>query len=268
MSQTLLPRRLSDIMAIARQSGQVVVEELAVQFAVTPQTIRRDLTELCGAGLLIRVHGGAIVASSVENLGYDARRLVAQTQKQMIGEAAARLIPDRSSLFINIGTTTEEAARALVERTGLLVITNNLHVARLIFQIPGIDVIIAGGSVRRGDGGIIGETAISLINQFRVDSAIIGTSAIDADGTLLDFDLAEVQISRAIIENTKRVILVADSSKFSRSAPVRVAHLADIDILVTDRLPSEALAALCHAHDVQVIEVGGPEEPDGGADAE
>jgi DeoR family glycerol-3-phosphate regulon repressor len=156
----------------------------------------------------------------------------------------------------------------LVERTGLLVITNNLHVARLIFQIPGIDVIIAGGSVRRGDGGIIGETAISLINQFRVDSAIIGTSAIDADGTLLDFDLAEVQISRAIIENTKRVILVADSSKFSRSAPVRVAHLADIDILVTDRLPSEALAALCHAHDVQVIEVGGPEEPDGGADAE
>jgi DeoR family glycerol-3-phosphate regulon repressor len=268
MSQTLIPRRLADIMGIARQSGQVVVEELAVQFAVTPQTIRRDLTELCNAGLLVRVHGGAIVASSVENLGYDARRLVAQTQKRMIGEAAARLIADHSSMFINIGTTTEEAARALVDRTGLLVITNNLHVARLIFQAPGIDVIIAGGSVRRGDGGIMGETAISLISQFRVDTAIIGTSAIDADGTLLDFDIREVLVSRAIIENARRVILLADSSKFARAAPVRVAHLADIDILVTDRLPSEALVKLCRAHDVQVIEVGGPIEADGGADAE
>jgi DeoR family glycerol-3-phosphate regulon repressor len=260
MSQTLIPRRLADIMAIARQSGQVVVEELAVQFAVTPQTIRRDLTELCNAGLLVRVHGGAIVASGIENLGYDARRLVAQTQKRLIGEAAARLIADHSSMFINIGTTTEEAARALVDRNGLLVITNNLHVARLIFQAPGIDVIIAGGSVRRGDGGIMGETAISLINQFRVDTAIIGTSAIDADGTLLDFDIREVQVSRAIIENARRVILLADSSKFSRNAPVRVAHLADIDILVTDRLPSAGLAKLCQAHEVQVIEVGGSDE--------
>jgi DeoR family transcriptional regulator, glycerol-3-phosphate regulon repressor len=255
-------------MAIARQSGRVVVEELAVHFEVTPQTIRRDLTELCNAGLLTRVHGGAIIASGVENLGYDARRLVAQTQKQMIGEAAARLIADHSSMFINIGTTTEEAGRALADRNGLLVITNNLHVASLLYQAPGIDVIIAGGSVRRGDGGIMGETAISLISQFRVDTAIIGTSAIDADGTLLDFDIREVQVSRAIIENSRRVILVADCSKFSRSAPVRVAHLADIDILVTDRLPSETLVELCRTHNVQVIEVGGPEETKAGNEAE
>ncbi|HQT47257.1 MAG TPA: DeoR/GlpR family DNA-binding transcription regulator [Acidocella sp.] len=262
MSQLLIPRRHVDIMAIARQSGRVLVEELALHFAVTPQTIRRDLTELCNAGLLTRVHGGAIIASGVENLGYDARRLVAQTQKQLIGEAAARLISDHSSMFINIGTTTEEVGRALAEHTGLLVITNNLHVASLLYQAPGVDVIIAGGSVRRGDGGIMGEAAISLISQFRVDTAIIGTSAIDADGTLLDFDIREVQASRVIIENARRVILVTDCSKFSRSAPVRVAHLADIDILVTDRLPSAALAALCQTHNVEVIEVGGPEETD------
>jgi DeoR family glycerol-3-phosphate regulon repressor len=268
MSQIVMPRRHADIIAIAKEAGRVVVEELAGHFSVTPQTIRRDLNDLCNSGLLTRVHGGAIIASGVENIGYDARRLVAQTQKQLIGEAAARLVADHSSLFINIGTTTEEVGRALLERTGLLVITNNLHVASQLYQAPGIEVIIAGGTVRRGDGGIMGESAVSLINQFRVDTAVIGTSAIDADGTLLDFDIREVQVSRAIIEHARRVVLVADSSKFSRSAPVCVAHLSSIDILVTDRLESAAMAELCHANGVEVIEVGGPEEPDAGIDAE
>jgi DeoR family glycerol-3-phosphate regulon repressor len=102
-----------------------------------------------------------------------------------------------------------------------------------------------------------------MISQFRVDSAIIGTSAIDSDGSLLDFDIREVQVSRAIIEHARRVILVADSSKFSRSAPVRVAHLSNIDILVTDRLRTPGLVELCRANGVEVIEAGGPEEPDG-----
>ena len=85
------------------------------------------------------------------------------------------------------------------------------------------------------------------MGQFRVDLAIIGTSAIDADGTLLDFDIREVQASRAIIEHARKVVLVADGSKFARTAPVRVAHLSEIDMFVTDRLPSPAIAELCHA---------------------
>ena len=256
-----LPRRQADIVGIARDAGRVGVDELAAQFAVTHQTIRRDLNDLATAGLLTRVHGGAMVASGVENLGYDARRLVAQSQKRLIGEAASQLIPDHSSLFINIGTTTEEVGRALLGRTGLLVITNNLHVACLLYSAAGIEVIVAGGAVRRGDGGIVGGTSVELIRQFRVDVAVIGASAIDADGTLLDFDMREVQASRAIIEHARRVVLVADSSKFTRSAPVCVAHLADIDILVTDRLDASA-TELCRTHGVDIIEAGISEEPD------
>jgi DeoR family glycerol-3-phosphate regulon repressor len=121
--------RQSRIIALLRQSGRVAVEDLAAHFSVALQTIRRDLNELSEAGEVVRVHGGAIVASGVENLAYEARQLVAQDQKRLIGEAAARLIPDNSSLFINIGTTTEEVAKALSRHSGLLVITNNLHVA-------------------------------------------------------------------------------------------------------------------------------------------
>jgi DeoR family glycerol-3-phosphate regulon repressor len=257
-----LSRRQTEIVSLLRETGRVAVEELAAKFDVSPQTIRRDLNEMSEARIITRVHGGAIVASGSRNLSYDARKVLAQPQKRLIGEAAARLIDDNSSLFINIGTTTEEVAHALTGRSGLLVITNNLHVATELYRDRAIDVIVTGGSVRPTDGGIVGATTVDLIRQFRVDTAVIGISAIDEDGTLLDYDIREIHVSRAIIDNARRVILVADSSKFARSAPARLGSLADIDILVTDHLPSAAIAALCRAQDVRVVEIGGPNEAD------
>jgi DeoR family transcriptional regulator, glycerol-3-phosphate regulon repressor len=256
-------RRQVEIVDWLREKGRVTVEDLAAHFAVTPQTIRRDLNDLSDAQMVVRVHGGAMVASGVVNLAYEARKLIAGPHKRLIGEAAAKLVPDHSSVFVTIGTTTEEVARALSGHTGLLVITNSLQVAAELYRHPGIEVVVTGGSVRRSDGGIVGAQSEAVIAQFRVDLAVIGTSAIDADGTLLDFDIREVQAARAIIEHARRVVLVSDSSKFARSAPVRVAHLDDVDILVTDRL-SPAAADLCHAHGVQVVEAGGPIEGEEG----
>ena len=256
-------RRQVEIVGWLREKGRVTVEDLASHFAVTPQTIRRDLNDLSDAQMVVRVHGGAMVASGVVNLAYEARKLIAGPHKRLIGEAAARLVPDHASVFINIGTTTEEVARALGGHSGLLVITNSLQVASELYRNPGIEVVVTGGSVRRSDGGIVGAQSEAVIAQFRVDLAVVGTSAIDADGTLLDFDIREVQAARAIIEHARRVVLVTDSSKFARSAPVRVAHLDDIDILVTDRLPAAA-AELCRLHGVEVIEAGGPVEGEEG----
>ena len=252
--------RQSEILAKLRQSGRVGVEELATHFGVTLQTIRRDLNELSEAKALVRVHGGAMIASGVANLAYEARQLVAQRAKRRIGEAAARLVPDNASLFINIGTTTEEVAKALSGHSGLLVITNNLHVASELYRHAGVEVIVTGGTVRQGDGGIVGAMTVAHIEKFRVDLAIVGASAIDADGTLLDFDVREVESSRAIVEHARRVVLVADSSKFSRSAPVKIASFSEIDIFVTDRLPSEDIAEMCRRFGVEVIETGGEGE--------
>lgn len=259
-------RRQTEILALAREIGRVGVDDLAARFTVTPQTIRRDLADLCGQRALTRVHGGAIVASGAQNLAYEARRLVSQPHKRLIGEAAARLITPNSSLFITIGTTTEEVARALGSyalggHAGLLVITNNLHVATELHGQRGIEVVVAGGVVRRADGGIVGAATVDMLSGFRVDTAVIGTSAIDADGTLLDFDLREVRVMRAVIGHARRVMLVSDSSKFARSAPVQVAHLSEVDVLVTDRLDAPA-AELCRLHGVEVIEAGGPIEPE------
>jgi DeoR family glycerol-3-phosphate regulon repressor len=259
--------RQSEILAMLRQSGRVGVDELATHFGVTLQTIRRDLNELSDAKALVRVHGGAMIASGVSNLAYEARQLVAQQSKRLIGEAAARLVPDNASLLINLGTTTEEVAKALSGHSGLLVITNNLHVANELYPNPAVQVIVTGGSIRQGDGGILGAVTVAQIEKFRVDLAIIGTSAIDPDGTLLDFDVHEVEISRAIIEQARKVVLVADSSKFSRSAPVRIAKLSEIDIFVTDRLPSEEIADMCRRHGVEVVEAGDFAEGENGEGA-
>lgn len=246
--------RQAEILDIARAKGRVNVDELAQRFDVTPQTIRKDLNDLCDQRLLDRIHGGAVIASGVENVGYEARRFIAAAEKRLIGAAAARLIPNNCSLFINIGTTTEEVARALRDHEGLLVITNNLNVARLLYPHPKIDVIVAGGPVRRADGAVVGEAAVDFVRQFKVDYAVIGASAIDEEGALLDFDYREVRVARAIIDNARTVMLVADRLKLERAAPVRIAHIAEVDTFVTDELPSEALAARCREAGVSVIE--------------
>ena len=247
--------RQNEILALARSSGRVGVDDLALRFNVTPQTIRKDLNDLCERRLLQRVHGGAIAGSGIENLGYEARRQIAREEKQSIGGRAAALVPDGSSLFINIGTTTEEVARALRGRSDLVVITNNINVANLLRSEPHIEVIVAGGVVRRSDGGIVGEATIDFFRQFKVDYAIIGASAIDEDGALLDYDYREVRVSQAIIENARHVILVADHGKLERTAPVRIAHVSQIHTFVTDALPSGRLARVCREAGVRVEEV-------------
>jgi DeoR family glycerol-3-phosphate regulon repressor len=176
--------------------------------------------------LLTRIHGGALFPSGIENLEYEARRKIAATEKDAIGKAAASLIPDKASLFINIGTTTEAVSKALLDHEGLMVITNNINVANRMRVYPSIEVVIAGGVVRGSDGGVVGEAAVDFIRQFKVDYAVIGASAIDHDGALLDFDFREVKVAQAIIANARHVILVADSTKFERTAPVRIGHLS------------------------------------------
>lgn len=250
--------RQAEIVALARSQGRVSVDELAARFGVTPQTIRKDLNDLGDQRVLTRVHGGAILASGVENLNYEARRQIAAEEKRAIGAAAAALIPNQSSLFINIGTTTEEVARALRGHEDLVVITNNLNVAMMLYPQRSMEVIVAGGPVRRADGAVVGASAVDLIRQFKVDTAVIGASAIDEDGALLDFDYREVRVSQAIIENARRVILVADRLKLERTAPVRIAHVSQIHVFVTDQVPSARLRAACAHHGVEIVETSGP----------
>ncbi|KQX38231.1 DeoR family transcriptional regulator [Devosia sp. Root436] len=242
------------ILELARVENRVTVEALAGHFGVSVQTIRKDLNQLCDQRLLSRVHGGATMPSGVENLEYEARRRIAAEAKDAIGRAAAALIPNDASLFINIGTTTEAVSQALLDHAGLLVVTNNINVANRMRVYPRFEVVIAGGVVRPSDGGIVGEAAAGFFSQFKVDYAIVGASALDEEGALLDYDYREVKVAQAIIANARHVILVADQGKFARSAPVRIARIDQIDTFVTDHCPSERFRAQCEAAGVDLVE--------------
>ncbi len=242
------------ILELARQHNGVTVDALAAHFSVSVQTIRKDLNQLCEQRQLTRVHGGATLPSGVENLEYEARRRIAAEAKQAIGRAVADLIPNDASLFINIGTTTEAVSQALLDHAGLLVVTNNINVANRMRVYPRFEVVIAGGVVRPSDGGVVGEAATGFFSQFKVDYAVIGASALDEEGALLDFDYREVKVAQAIIANARHVILVADQGKFSRTAPVRIARIDQIGSFVTDHCPSDNFRRLCAQAGVALIE--------------
>ncbi len=240
-----LSLRQTEILDLARAEGRVLVDDLAHRFDVAAQTIRRDLGDLAEAGLVDRVHGGAVPRAGTVNLGYEARRRLNADAKAAIAAACAAAIPDNCSLILNLGTTTEAVAHALLHHNNITVVTNNMNVANILLANPGCEIMLAGGALRRSDGGLTGELTTGFFEQFKVDFAVIGTSALDLDGDLLDFDLAEVRVSRAILRQSRQAFLVTDHSKIGRPAPARIASLSAIDRLFTDRPLPEPLAARC-----------------------
>lgn len=243
--------RHQKILDIVTQQGYISTEELVSLFKVSSPTIRRDLNELAEQGVIRRHHGGAALPSSAENSDYADRQHFFPHSKNQIGQQVAKLIPNGSSLFIDIGTTPEAVARALLDHEKLRIVTNNLNAAHILMQNDSFDITLAGGGLR-SDGGIIGEATIAFISQFRLDFGILGISAIDMDGSLLDYDYHEVQVKRAIIESSRQVLLVTDHSKFSRHAIVRLGSITDVEHIFTDREPPEKIVKLLQGNNVKL----------------
>ncbi|HOE40994.1 MAG TPA: DeoR/GlpR family DNA-binding transcription regulator [Rhodoferax sp.] len=238
------PRQLT-LLSVVQAQGSVTVEHLADQLGVTLQTVRRDVQRLADNGLLTRFHGGVRApGSTVENIAHQQRENLNTAGKLRIARAVAAAVPNHCSLMLNIGTTTECIARALVRHLGLRVITNNLNVATTLSANTNCEVIVVGGVVRGRDRGIVGEAAVDFIRQFKVDIAIIGISGIEPDGSLRDFDYREVKVTQTILTHARQIWLAADSSKFNRPAMVEVGKLSQIDRLFTDAPPPDPFPAL------------------------
>lgn len=233
--------------------GFVGIDDLARHFDVTPQTIRRDLNYLAEIDLVVRRHGGAETtgSSTTANASYQSRKIMNLESKEAVAKELVKLIPNCASLFINIGTTTETIARALLNHQNLNIVTNNIHVATILSAKEDFTVIVAAGEVRHRDGGIIGEATCDFISQFQMDYGIIGISGISSDGSLLDFDFREVKVAQAIIDNSDCVLLAADHSKFGRSAMVKQGSITQVDHLYTDKAPSAEISEMLSMHQVQ-----------------
>lgn len=239
--------RHNKIIELVHQFGYISTEELVNLLHVSSQTIRRDLNELAENHLIRRHHGGAATPSTTENSDYADRKQFFSQEKIAIGEKVAAVIPNGASLFIDIGTTTEAVASALLKHKDLRIVTNNLNAAHILMAKEDFKITIAGG-ILRTDGGIIGEATVDFIDQFRLDYCILGISAVESDGSMMDYDYHEVQVKRALMRNARQVLLVTDHSKFTRNAIVRLGDIKDIHHLFTDRqLPPELHGHLTHS---------------------
>ena len=246
-------RRQDAILGLLRRHERVETEELAARFDVSMQTIRSDLRDLCEAGLVDRTRGGARRVISASNRDYGERRKLNAGRKERIGALAASLIPDNCSLTLNIGTTTEQVARALGNHRDLVVLSNNINIINTLMGTKSKELILVGGAVRQSDGAIVGEDAVEFISRFKVDFAVIGASALDADGSVLDYDAREVSVARAILRNARTRLLVCDGSKFERTAPVRICDVSELDYVITDVSPPQGFVEAARKSKTKIL---------------
>lgn len=244
VAETGINTRQESILEIVRAKGFATIESLAEEFSVSTQTVRRDVIRLDEAGLLQRFHGGAGVAPDGDpvRLGYRTKREMHAAPKERIGALAASLIEDGSSVYLDVGTTVEAVARNLAGRDLRSAHTNSLNAAGILGGARQFETYVTGGVVRGADGSLVGDAAARMFESIAVDVAILGCSGFAGDGTPMDFDPQKVAVKQAVLRNARRVLVVADASKFERQAVVLIAPPARFSAVVTDNPPPSALA--------------------------
>jgi DeoR/GlpR family transcriptional regulator of sugar metabolism len=232
----------------AVQAGRVSVEALAGEFGVSVMTVRRDLAELARLGKVNRVHGGAIPSrAGMAEFSFREKATDMAEEKRAIARAVSVMIEPGMSVSLDTGTTTLEVARMLVGRARLRVLTTSLAIASVLHADQGIDLVLLGGTVRKNTPDLWGGITEENIRRFRSDLAVLGTDAISPSGAFTT-DVPTSRVSRALMETAGRKVLVADHSKFSKTAFVRHAALSEMDLLVTDeRCPQDVRAWLGEA---------------------
>jgi DeoR/GlpR family transcriptional regulator of sugar metabolism len=246
--------RRQSIAAIVREHGRSSVEALADRFAVSAETIRRDLAELAAEGALLKVHGGAVPPRLLREASFAERLEENAEGKRTIAAKLAAMIAPGTTLFIDTGSTTLACAERLAGLSGLTVITNSLGVARVLgaARAPGTTIYLLGGAYHDGNAQTVGPLAIRQVAAFQADYAVLAITALDAASGVMDASVDEAQVARAMIDCSHQLVVVADHTKFGQSAGFTVARLPEIDTLVTDRRPSASLAGALAAADVAV----------------
>jgi DeoR/GlpR family transcriptional regulator of sugar metabolism len=229
--------RQDKLLKLVIDKGYCTVEELAEVLDVSTQTIRRDIKKLSDERMLVRHHGGASSPSSTVNLDYEIRKVSETDEKNAIGERITQMIPDNSTVFLTIGTTTEIIASHLLKKNNLQVITNSLRVANVLHSNKSFDVLIPSGKVRAKNGGIIGTEALEFIKNFRFDYMITSAGSIDEDGTLLEYDLNETAIAQAVMKSARNVFVALDSTKYTPKGSIELGNIKDATVYFTDVQP-------------------------------
>lgn len=245
-------QRQNGILDVVARDGEATVESLAAVFAVSAETIRRDLAQLAQSGVLQKVHGGARRLRLHAEGSFEERLSEDAGAKAIIAAKLARLIQPGDTLFMDTGTTTLFCARELAAVPGLTVITNSIRIAEVLGRgSGGARVYLLGGWFSADNAETVGPMALEQVARFQADHAVLSVAALDALGAM-DADFDEAQIARTMGAHATNVIAVAQAAKLGRKAAYRICAMDEIDMLVCDTVPGDAFAAALAAAQVEV----------------
>ena len=249
--------RQSALALLARSEGRVSVVEAAAAFEVTPETIRRDLEQLDRAGVIQRVHGGAIPAEhgQLGDRAVSDRESSAAAEKDRIAHAALSYLPTtiHGSILLDAGTTTGRLARALPVEADLAVFTSCPLIAAVVAERAQRDVELSGGRVRGLTQACVGAETVAWFERLRVDVAFIATNGVSFTHGLSTPDLAEASVKRAMVRCANKVVLLADSRKLGVETACSFARLDDIDVLITDSALADAFRRRLTDFGIEVV---------------
>ncbi|MBQ0847178.1 DeoR/GlpR family DNA-binding transcription regulator [Streptomyces sp. NPDC057621] len=229
------PERQQEILRLARDGGRVDVVSLAEEFQVTAETIRRDLKALDRAGLLRRVHGGAIPAGRLDfEPDLAERETTAADEKDRIAKAALAELPEEGTMILDAGTTVARLAGALPLEASLTVVTHSLPIAARLADHPGVQLHLIGGRVRHRTRAAVDAWALRAYGEIRADVVFLAANGFSAEHGLTTPDLAEAAVKRAALAAARRVVLLADSAKHGQEHFARFGGLDEVDLLITD----------------------------------
>ena len=263
-SRRLPAGRKADLAAFVAEVGQVTVKRLADRFGVSSDTIRRDLDQLDADGLLVRTHGGAVSLASLPrtDAGLNVRLRLQTEEKETIAGLAADLVDDGSVILVNAGTTALALARQLCNHRDLTIATNNLRFPAEIAPEAFRDLYVFGGSVRAITQATTGPVAFQMGSRegdvdIQADLALVAVGAVSADGGYSTSNLGDAGMMSEMMARSRRVAILADSTKFGRRLFAQVADLDEADYLVTDQVPDAELAEVLAEAAVEIVTPGG-----------
>lgn len=227
--------------------GRASVTDLAQEFAVTTETVRRDLKSLETARVLRRVHGGAVPATalSVTESGLEVRDATLAREKERIARAAMRFLPGHGgSVLIDAGSTTGRFADLVPRDARLTALTHGVPIASRLAPLPGIELHLLPGRVRTTTQAAVGSATVQAVSLLQVDVAFLGVNGLSVDHGLSTPDPEEAAVKRAVVRAARTVVVLADSTKLGLDATVSFADLADVDVVVTDGATAQQIEAL------------------------
>jgi DeoR/GlpR family transcriptional regulator of sugar metabolism len=253
-SKMKIKNRQDKLVEIIRRRGKASVEELADLLDASRETIRRDLTQLSGAGKILKVHGGATLPRAFGE-GPFLQRLSENVEAKMkIAQAAGKLFNAGETLFIDTGSTVLFFAEELAKVAGLTVVTNSTEIARTIAKVSnGTRVFLLGGEFTTDNSQTVGTMVADQIRLFRAHHAVLTIGAMDERSGVMDFNIEEAQVARAMIAQSESLTVLVDQSKFNTLASFEVCQLASIDRLVCDVAPPREIAKMLVTSGCEII---------------